>query len=59
MQEVVSLRISVLQLAVCLHLQVRCGLTRLRFQMVETIEDRTTDRLYISDEAVRVIDHLV
>ena len=59
MQELVSLRMSVLQLAVGLRLQVRCGLTLLRYQMIESVEEVTTDRLYVSDEAVRVIDHLV
>ena len=59
MQEVVSLRMSVLQLAVGLQLQVRCGLTLLRYQIVQSVEEITTDRLYVSDEAVRVIDHLV
>jgi len=50
---------SVLTLAVGLHLQVRYGLTTLRYQLVETVEEVTTDRLSVSDEAVRVIDHLV
>jgi hypothetical protein len=59
MQELVSLRMSVLQLAVGMRLQVRYGLTMLRYQLVETVEEITTDRLYVSDEAVRVIDHLV
>ena len=59
MQELVSLRMSVLQLAVGMHLQVRYGLTLLRYQMVETVKEVTTDRLYVSDEAVRVLDHLV
>jgi hypothetical protein len=31
----------------------------LRYQLIETVEEITTDRLYVSDEAVRVIDHLV
>jgi hypothetical protein len=59
MQELVSLRMSVLQLAVGMRLQVRYGLTMLRYQLVETVEEITTDRLYVSDEAIRVIDHLV
>ena len=59
MQELVSLRMSVLQLAVAMRLQVRFGLTMLRYQLVETVEEVTTDRLYVSDEAIRVIDHLV
>ena len=59
MQELVSLRMSVLQLAVAMRLQVRFGLTMLRYQLVETVEEITTDRLYVSDEAIRVIDHLV
>jgi hypothetical protein len=50
---------SVLQLAVEMRLQVRYGLTLLRYQMIQTVEEVTTDRLYVSDEAVRVIDHLV
>jgi hypothetical protein len=50
---------SVLQLAVGMRLQVRYGLTMLRYQLVETVEEITTDRLYVSDEAIRVIDHLV
>jgi len=59
MQELVSLRMSVLQLAVGMRLQVRYGLTSLRYQIIQTVEEVTTDRLYVSDEAVRVIDHLV
>ncbi len=59
MQRLVRLRMSMLQLAVSMHLQVRYGLTQLRYQMFETVEEVTTDRLYVSDEAVRVIDHLV
>jgi hypothetical protein len=59
MQELVSLRMSVLQLAVGMRLPVRYGLTMLRYQLVETVEEITTDRLYVSDEAIRVIDHLV
>jgi len=58
-QELVSLRMSVLQLAVSMRMQVRYGLTMLRYQIVQTVEEVTTDRLYVSDEAVRVIDHLV
>jgi hypothetical protein len=50
---------SVLQLAVSMRMQVRYGLTLLRYQIVQTVEEVTTDRLYVSDEAVRVIDHLV
>ena len=59
MQELISLRMSVLQLAVGMRLQARYGLTLLRYQLIETVEEITTDRLYVSDEAVRVIDHLV
>jgi len=58
-RELVSLRMSVLQLALAMRLQVRYGLTSLRYQLIETVEEVTTDRLYVSDEAVRVIDHLV
>ena len=49
MREVVTLKMSVLQLAVGLQLQVRCGLTLWRYQVVQTVEEITTDRLYISD----------
>ena len=58
-QELVSLRMSVLKLAVGMRLQVRYGLTMLRYQLVQTVAEVTTDRLYVSDEAVRVVDRLV
>jgi hypothetical protein len=58
-QELVSLRMSVLQLAVGMQLQVRYGLTMLRYQIVETVQEITTDRLLVSDDSIKVIDRLV
>ena len=57
--ELVSLRMSVLQLAVGMQLQVRYGLTMLRYQIVETVQEITTDRLLVSDDSIKVIDRLV
>ncbi|MDG7022982.1 MAG: hypothetical protein JRN45_00515 [Nitrososphaerota archaeon] len=56
MQEVVRLKTSVTHIEGAARKEERMGVSFFRFLLLERVETVTTDRLYVSEEAVRCLN---